>query len=180
MTSVSAMDCNGLFISVDQSRLPCPSNSFQFLFAQWPFLERSAYYVIPQNPLRIHLYCSSPLNKNVQAPWFVCCFSLAGIQTLQDRNHSPIISYIITLSHSQVLFSDEESIVWGYKQTGVWPSFSSSLRQGHGCLPPCLWGLNPQQKWELHYVSAPPLPAMPKPSTQTVQTFGECPWKHSN
>lgn len=42
--------------------------------------------------------------------WFLF---LAGIQTLQDRNHSSIISDIIILTHSGVLLSNEKAIVFG-------------------------------------------------------------------
>ena len=40
----------------------------------------------------------------------VCVSSLPGIRTLQHRNNSSIISVIVTLTHSEVPFSNEKAI----------------------------------------------------------------------
>lgn len=84
------------------------------------------------SPRHLSMLLTCPLIKTYEPhdlrAWFL---SLAGIQTLQDRNHISIISDIIIPTHSEVLLSNEKAVVFGLL---VWPAFSSTMMWRHGCL----------------------------------------------
>lgn len=90
----------------------------------------------------------------------VCGVSLLlKYKTFQDRNHSSIMSDIITLSHSEVLLSNEKAIASGYKQTArvTFIFLNDDTETWPSTLPSLLRGFNPQHQLDLHCVSSPPL-----------------------
>lgn len=99
--------------------LPVLQTHFASYFYNDIFHDGPAKHMVsfPQIPTTFSYVACLLLNTNVQAPWFACVASLScWIQTFQDRNQSSIISDIITLTHSEVLLSNEKAIVFGYRQ----------------------------------------------------------------